>query len=80
MKVNIQLFGLLRIGYRGEQDPSGMVIELPEGAKAKDLLSLLDVGGSDKGVVVMENGRVLKPDKEISGEFPLQVLQLVRGG
>jgi sulfur carrier protein ThiS len=52
---------------------------MPEGARVKDLLSLLQVPES-RGAVVIAEGRVLKADAELRRGVPVSVMQSIGGG
>ncbi len=80
MRVNVKLHGLLSKGIQDYRDSTGMEMELPEGAKTGDLLSLLKIEAADRSIVVTMNSKIMKPDEEIIENSQIQVLQLVRGG
>ena len=79
MKVRVRLFGTFRQRFPGYQHSQGMEVEIPEGAMVKDLLTLLDLSGS-QGAVVIAEGRVLKADDRLQPGVPVDVMQAMGGG
>jgi sulfur carrier protein ThiS len=79
MKVRVRLFGTLGQSFPDYQHSRGMEVEVPDGATAKDLLTLLEISESQGAAVAVE-GRILKADDTIEYGFPVHVLQVVQGG
>lgn len=79
MKVRVKLFGTLSQRFPGYRHQHGIEVEIPDGAKVKDLIALLEIGDL-KGVSVIMEGRILKADDTVQRGIPVSVLQVVRGG
>lgn len=79
MKVRVKLYGTLSQRFPGYQHSQGIEVEIPDGARVKDLLALLEISGSQGAVVIME-GRILKADDTMPGGVPVHVLQSLSGG
>jgi sulfur carrier protein ThiS len=79
MKMRVKLFGALRQRFPNYRHQQGMEVEIPDGATAKDLLSLLRISESN-GAVVATEGRILKGDDIIQGGAHVNVLQAMHGG
>ena len=79
MKVKVKLYGTLSLHVPEYQPSQGMVIEIPDGAKVKDLLVHLEFLGA-RGVAVIAGGRVLKMDDKVQEGISLDVFQSIQGG
>jgi sulfur carrier protein ThiS len=79
MKMRVKLFGTLRQRFPDYRHQQGMEVEIPDGATAKDLLSLLRISESN-GAVVATEGRILKSDDRIQGRAHVNVLEAMHGG
>jgi sulfur carrier protein ThiS len=79
MKVRVGIFGTFRQRFPSYQPSQGMEVELPEGATARDLLTLLDLLES-QGAVVIAGGRVLKAEERLQRGVPVNVMQAIDGG
>ena len=79
MKVRVKLYGTLGRRIPAHKASVGMEVEIPEGASAKDLLALLEVSKSQRGVLVVE-GRILKRDDRIPSGVEVHIFQTVHGG
>jgi sulfur carrier protein ThiS len=79
MKMQVKLYGTLGQQVPGYQHSQGIEVEVPDGARVKDLLAHLSISESQGAVVAME-GRLLKADDTIRGGAPLHVLQPLPGG
>ena len=79
MKVKVNLYGTLGRQVPGYQHSQGIEIELPNGAKIKDLLSLLEIPESQKAVVAI-GGRMQKANDKIPCGSHAQIFQPVHGG
>jgi sulfur carrier protein ThiS len=79
MKMRVKLFGTLRQRFPDYRHQQGMEVEIPDGATAKDLLSLLRISESNGAVVAME-GRILKRDDKMQSGAHVNVLQAMHGG
>ena len=79
MKVKVKLYGTLRQCFPGYHHSRGMEVEIPDGARVKDLLARLEISDAQGAVVVME-GQVLKANDTICDGVPVHVLQSLSGG
>jgi sulfur carrier protein ThiS len=79
MKVIVKLYGTFRQRWPDYQPSQGMEVEMPEGAKATDLLALLDLPES-RGAVVIAEGRILKMSDELQPGVPVSIMQSIAGG
>jgi sulfur carrier protein ThiS len=79
MKLRVRLYGTLSQQVPNYQHSQGIEVEVPDGARVKDLLARLAISESQGAVVAME-GRLLKADDTVRGGAPLHVLQPLAGG
>lgn len=79
MKLKVKLYGTLSQQFPGYQHSEGVEVEIPEGATAQDLLSLLEIS-EKQGAVVVRDGQILKASDIMQGEVPVHVLQSLSGG
>ena len=79
MKVRVKLYGTLSQRFPGYQHLQGLEVDIPDGATAKDLLTLLEISES-RGAVVIAEGRILKADDKIRRGVPVNVVQSIYGG
>ena len=79
MKVKIKLYGTLRQSFPDYRHEDGIEVEIPDGARVKDLLAHLEISESRGGIVAME-GRIMKPDDKLSDGASVNILQPVFGG
>ena len=79
MEIRVRLFGTLSQGFPGYRHSKGMVVELPDGATAKDLLALLAIPEA-QGATVAAAGHILRADDRIGCGAPVHVLQVLHGG
>ena len=79
MRVNVKLFGTLGQRFPGYQHEQGMEVEIPDGARVKDLLAHLEISKSFGGVVAVE-GRLLTEDAILENGAEVNVFQSVFGG
>jgi sulfur carrier protein ThiS len=79
MRVRIRLFGTLK-RYVSDYDPEhGLEIEIPDGAKVRDLLAHLEIPKSNTPVVTINN-RITKIDDELVDGSWVNLIQLAHGG
>ncbi|MCF8106219.1 MAG: MoaD/ThiS family protein [Desulfohalobiaceae bacterium] len=78
MKVRINLFGALRIQALNYTD-SQLEIELPAGARVKDLLQRLKIEDSRKVIATAEN-RILEEDDQLPPRAEISLLPPAFGG
>jgi len=79
MNVNVKLFGTLGDQLPGYDPERGIDVDIPDGARVKDLLANLEIHGT-KGVIVAAEGRLLKPDEVMENGGSVQIFQSVFGG
>ncbi len=79
MKMSVKLFGTLRERFPDYRHQQGIEVEIPDGATAKDLLSLLKISESNGAVVAIE-GRILKRDDKMQHGVQVYVFQAIHGG
>ena len=79
MKVRVKLYGTLSKQFPDYRHSQGIEVEIPDGARAKDLLTRLEISESQGAVVAVE-GRLLKADDIVRGGAPVHVLQPLPGG
>jgi len=79
MKVKVKLYGTLSQRFPDYQHSQGIEVDIPNGATAKDLLTLLEISESQRAVVIVE-GRILKADDKIQRGVPVYILQAIHGG
>lgn len=73
------MYGTLRSGLSAAEQSDGIEVELPEGATAGDLLTLLGISESSRALVVVD-GRVLASDEKLKAGAPVGVFQAIGGG
>ena len=79
MKIRVRLFGILGQRFETYNPADGLEVEIPDGAKVKDLLSHLEISDSESGFVTMGN-RVVKADEELTNGAFVHILQRAFGG
>ena len=79
MKVRVKLFGTLGHLFPGYQLAHGMDVDIPDGARTRDLLVHLKIPKSQNAVVSMDE-RIMKPDDKLQSGATVHVFQAVFGG
>jgi sulfur carrier protein ThiS len=79
MRITLKLFGTLGKCVPGYVHSEGIVVEIPENGKVKDLLFALNILES-QGVAVAMEGRILTPDDELREDVWINVMQPLHGG
>lgn len=79
MKVCVKLYGTLPRGFRGYRHDQGMELEIPDGATAGDLLSLLKISESQRPLVIVE-GRILGGEDKLQDSVHVNIFQSMQGG
>ncbi len=79
MKIRVKLFGILGQRFPGYHHEQGMDVEIPDGARVKDLLAHLEISKSFGGVVAVE-GKLLSEDAILGNEAEVNIFQSVFGG
>ena len=79
MNVQVKLFGLLPRRFPGYDAEKGLEVDLPRGARVKDLLYQLGISKEEGGIVAM-NGLVQKAEAELRDGSVLHVFHPIVGG
>jgi len=79
MKVKVKLFGILGQRFPGYYHEQGMDVEIPDGARVKDLLAHLEISKSFGGVVAVE-GKLLADAVKLENGAEVNIFQSVFGG
>jgi sulfur carrier protein ThiS len=79
MRVNVKLFGTLGQRFQGYRQEDGLNVEIPDGARVKDLLVHLELSGFE-GCVVAVAGRIVKPAGLLENGMTVHILQAGAGG
>ena len=79
MKIEVKLFGTLPQRYPDYDSTQGLEVELPDGAKVKDLLVHLEISDSDGGLVAIDN-LVVQHDHELKDGVSVRIFQRAFGG
>lgn len=79
MKITVKLFGELRKKIPAYQHDQGLELELPEGAKAGDLLVLLNIA-DPKTTTAIVNGRVMVWGEKLPRDAVVNLFYVMFGG
>ncbi len=79
MKVKVKLYGTLSLHVPGYKPSQGLLVDLPDDAAVKDLLSYLEISEM-RGIAVIASGRVLKADDKMHDGSSLDIFQSIQGG
>ncbi len=79
MKIRVKLFGILPQRYPDYDSSQGLEVEIPEGARVKDLLARLEISASDGGLVAIDN-LVVQHDHELEAGVSVRIFQRAFGG
>jgi sulfur carrier protein ThiS len=79
MKVRVKLFGILGQRFTGYHHEQGMDVEIPDGARVRDLLSHLDISPS-LGNIVSVDAQLMKPNDKLQNGALINIFQPVFGG
>ena len=79
MRLRVKLFGTLPQRYPGYDSSQGLEVEIPDGAKVKDLLARLEIYASDGGLVAVDN-LVLQKDDVLQEGVSVRIFQSALGG
>ena len=79
MKVKVRLFGTLSQQFPGYDPAKGLEVEIPDGARVKDLLTHLRIPETKGGVAAVE-GMILKLEDPLKEGSAVHLLQAVHGG
>ena len=79
MKIRVKLFGTLPQRYPDYDSTQGLEVEIPDGARVKDLLAHLELSASDGGLVAIDN-LVVPHDHELTDGASVRIFQRAFGG
>lgn len=79
MKIRVKLFGTLPQRYPDYDSAHGLEVEVPEGARVKDLLAHLEISASDGGLVTIDN-LVVQHNHELKDGVSVRIFQRAFGG
>jgi sulfur carrier protein ThiS len=79
MKVRVKLFGTLPQRYPEYDPDDGLEVEIPDGARVKDLLAYLELSASDGGVAAIEN-LVVNVEEKLKEGVCVRIFQGAFGG
>jgi sulfur carrier protein ThiS len=79
MKVTVRLFGTLSQKFPGYDPVKGLEVEIPDGARVKDLLAHLGISETMGGVATVK-GMILRLEDPLKDGASVHLLQAVYGG
>jgi sulfur carrier protein ThiS len=79
MRIRVKLFGTFQQRFSDYDKENGLIVEISDGARVKDLLAHLEISKSDGGLVAME-GIIADPEDELDDGSSVHILQLGHGG
>jgi sulfur carrier protein ThiS len=79
MKVKVKFFGTLSQKFPGYDSENGIEVEIPDGARVRDLLAHLGIPEIKGGVAAVE-GMILKLEDPLRDGASVHLLQAVYGG
>ena len=79
MKVTVRFFGTLSRKFPGYDPVKGLEVEIPDGARVKDLLAHLGIPEVKGGVAAVE-GVILRLEDPLKDGVSVHLLQTVYGG
>ena len=79
MKIRVKLFGTLPQRYPDYNSEHGLEVEVPDGAKVRDLLAHLELSASDSGIVAVDN-LVVKANQTLKDGVSVRIFQRAFGG
>ena len=79
MKVKVKFFGALSQKFQGYNPENGIEVEIPDGARVKDLLAHLRIPEAKGGVAAVE-GVILHLEDPLKEGSSVHLLQSVYGG
>jgi sulfur carrier protein ThiS len=79
MKVTVRLFGTLSQKFPGYDPVKGLEVEIPDGARVKDLLAHLGMPET-RGSVAAAEGVILHLEDPLKDGASVHLLQAVYGG
>jgi sulfur carrier protein ThiS len=79
MKVKVRLLGTLGQRFHGYRHDEGIEMEIPDGARVRDLLAHLEISES-QGSIVSVDSSLKKPGDKLEDGVMVSVFQPVFGG
>jgi sulfur carrier protein ThiS len=79
MKIKVKLFGELRKKIPAYQHDKGLELEIPEGSKVADLMTLLKISNTQTTTVIMD-GHVLALEERIPQGSLVNIFHVMFGG
>jgi sulfur carrier protein ThiS len=79
MKIKVKLFGTLGLRVPHYDAEQGLAVEITRGTRVSDLLVRLNLSDHQGGFVVQE-GRFLSSDEELTDGAVVQIFQAMYGG
>ena len=79
MNVKIKLFGTLGQDFPGYDSLKGMVVNIPDDARVKDLFVHLDIQKTSCFMVTLDN-TIAKPTDKLVNGATIQIFQTLAGG
>ncbi len=79
MKIMVKLYGTLSQRFPGYEAKHGIEVDIPDGARVKNLLAHLEIPESSMGIIAME-GCIMRFDDKLIDGAAVNVLQPVFGG
>lgn len=79
MKVTVRPYGTWRQRFPGYEPAEGMEVAVPEVATVRDLVAVLGIP-DPREVVVIAEGRVLRPGDRLRPRVPVNLMAAVHGG
>jgi sulfur carrier protein ThiS len=79
MKIKVKLFGTLGQRFPDYDHEQGMDVEIPDGARVKDLLASLEFSKTGKAVAAV-GGRIVDPEYRLEDGTAVHLLQAGSGG
>jgi sulfur carrier protein ThiS len=79
MKVRVKLFGTLPQRYPEYDLEDGLEVEIPDGARVKDLMAYLELSSSDGGVAAIDNV-VVNVEEKLKEGVCVRIFQGAFGG
>ena len=79
MKIWVKLFGTLPQRYPEYDPEDGLEVEIPDGARVKDLLAYLEISSSDGGVATINNV-VVNIEEKLKEGVCVRIFQSAFGG
>lgn len=79
MKITLKLFGELKRKIPDYSPENGLEMDIPEGSKVADLLSLLGIPASP-GATVIREGRVLPLEEKLINGSLINLFHVMYGG